>query len=67
MGNCLYAFWGWLRQDNSLATSEGTLHAVLVPDDVDVQYSMHGFFLVEKRGRNWIIKKYLSGTDLDGV
>jgi hypothetical protein len=62
MGNHLFTFWGRLRKDNSLSTSEGTLHNVLIPTDVDVLYVMSGFFLVEKRGRNWIIKKYLSET-----
>ena len=62
MGNRLYTFWGRLRRDNSLSTSEGTLHSILIPTDVDVMYTVSGFFLVEKRGRNWIVKKYLSET-----
>jgi len=62
MGNRLFTFWGRLRRDNSLSTSEGTLHNVLIPTDVDVLYTMSGFFLVEKRGKSWIIKKYLSET-----
>ena len=65
MGNRLYAFWGRLRKDNSLTTLEGTLHNVFIPTDVDVMYTVSGFFLVEKRGRNWIIKKFLSETILD--
>ncbi len=64
MDNHLYTFWGRLRKDNSLATSEGTLHNVLIPTDVEIMYTVSGFFLVEKRGRNWIIKKYLSETIL---
>jgi len=67
MRNRLYAFWGRLRKDNSLATSEGTLHNVLIPTDVDVMYTVSGFFLVEKRGRNWIIKRYLSETILNTI
>ena len=67
MGNHLYTFWGRLRKDNSLSTSEGTLHNVLIPTDVDVLYTMSGFFLVEKRGKSWIIKKYLSGTLINEI
>ena len=67
MENHLYAFWGRLRKDNSLATSEGTLHNVLIPTDVDVMYTVSGFFLVEKRGKSWIIKKYLSETILKSL
>ena len=67
MGNHLYAFWGRLRKDNSLSTSEGTLHNVLIPLDVDVLYTVSGFFLVEKRGKSWIIKKYLSGTFINEI
>ena len=64
MDNHLYTFWGRLRKDNSLSTSEGTLRNVLIPTDVDIMYTVSGFFLVEKRGKNWIIKKYLSETIL---
>ena len=67
MGNHLYTFWGRLRRDNSLSTSEGTLYNVLIPTDVDVLYTMSGFFLVEKRGKSWIIKKYLSGTLINEI
>ena len=67
MENRLYTFWGRLRRDNSLTTSEGTLHNVLIPTDVNVLYVMSGFFLVEKRGRNWIVKKYLSETLINKI
>ena len=67
MENHLYTFWGRLRKDNSLSTSEGTLHSVLIPTDVDVMYTISGFFLVEKRGKSWIVKKYLSETLINEI
>ena len=67
MENRLYTFWGRLRRNNSLSTSEGTLRNVLIPTDVDVLYVMSGFFLVEKRGKFWIIKKYLSETLINEI
>jgi len=67
MGNRLYTFWGRLRKDNSLSTSEGTLRNILIPTDVDILYTVSGFFLVEKRGKSWIIKKYLSETFINEI
>lgn len=67
MGNHLYTFWGRLRRDSSLSTSEGILRNVLIPTDVDVMYTVSGFFLVEKRGKNWILKKYLSETIINQI
>ena len=67
MGNHLYTFWGRLRRDSSLSTSEGILRNILIPTDVDVMYTVSGFFLVEKRGKNWILKKYLSETIISEI
>ena len=67
MGNRLYTFWGRLRKDNSLSTSEGILRNILIPTDVDILYTVSGFFLVEKRGKSWIIKKYLSETFINEI
>ena len=54
-------FWGRLRKDNSLVTSEGTLHEVF--HEEDIPYNVYGFFLVEKRRTKYIIKVFLRGKD----
>ena len=50
-----FVFWGRLRKDGSLTTSEGTFYHVIAPDDV--MRDMYSFFLVEKRGRDYLIRK----------
>lgn len=54
-------FWGRLRNDNSLVTSEGTLRNVL--HEEDVPHNVYGFFLVEKRKNKYIIQVFLRGKD----
>ena len=57
MGTFL-VFCGVLRRNNTLVTAEGSIHHIQVATD-GVLYSVHGFFLVEKRGRNHYIKKFV--------
>lgn len=54
-------FWGRLRKDDSLVTSEGTLRNVL--HEEDIPYNVYGFFLVEKRRTKYIIQLFLHGKD----
>ena len=58
--NGLFTFWGKLKSNKTLVTSEGTLHCVLHDDSIP--YNVYGFFLVEKRKKNYLIRKYLSET-----
>ena len=61
----LLTFWGKLKSNKTLVTSEGTLR--YVAHDDSVPYNNYGFFLVEKRGKSWIIKKYLSETFINEI
>lgn len=54
-------FWGRLRNDNSLVTSEGILRDVL--HEEDVPHNIYGYFLVEKRKNRYIILIFLRGKD----
>jgi hypothetical protein len=56
----LFTFWGKLKSNKTLVTSEGTLRYVVHDDSVP--YNNYGFFLVEKRKKNYLILKYLNET-----
>ena len=56
----LLTFWGKLGHNNVLITSEGSLRNVVHDDSVP--YNVYGFFLVEKRRKVHLIRKYLSET-----
>lgn len=56
----LLTFWGKLKSNKTLVTSEGTLHYMLYDDSVP--YNVYGFFLVEKRKKGYLVRKYLSET-----
>ena len=56
----LFTFWGKLKSNKTLVTSEGTLRYVIHDDSVP--YNNYGFFLVEKRKKNYLIRKYLNET-----
>lgn len=56
----LLTFWGKLKSNKTLVTSEGTLRYVLHDDSVP--YNNYGFFLVEKRRKGYLILKYLNET-----
>lgn len=56
----LLTFWGKLKKNKTLVTSEGTLHRMMY--DNSVPYDVYGFFLVEKRRKGYLILKYLSET-----
>ena len=56
----LFTFWGKLKSNKTLVTSEGTLRYVLHDDSVP--YNNYGFFLVEKRKKGYLILKYLNET-----
>jgi len=56
----LFTFWGKLRSNKTLVTSEGTLRYVMHDDSVP--YNNYGFFLVEKRRKGYLILKYLNET-----
>jgi hypothetical protein len=56
----LFTFWGKLKSNKTLVTSEGTLRYVIHDDSVP--YNNYGFFLVEKRRKGYLILKYLSET-----
>ena len=56
----LFTFWGKLKSNKTLVTSEGTLRYVV--HDESVPYNNYGFFLVEKRKKNYLILKYLNET-----
>lgn len=60
--NKLFTFWGKLKSNKTLVTSGSTLHYVLHDDSVP--YNVYGFFLVEKRGKNWLVLRFLSETIL---
>lgn len=64
-GDKLFTFWGKLKRNKTLVTSEGTLHYMLYEDSVP--YDVYGFFLVEKRGKNYLILKYLSETIVNKI
>ena len=57
----LLTFWGRLRKDNSLVTSEGTLREVIY-DPETVAPGMYGYFLVAKRRKRYQVLKFLSET-----
>ena len=57
----LLTFWGRLRKDNSLVTSEGTLREVIYDPEM-VAPGMYGYFLVARRSRKYQILKFLSET-----
>jgi hypothetical protein len=57
MGSKFMTFWGRLRKDNSLVTSEGTLRDVLHEDEIP--YNVYGFFLLEKRHNKYIVQVFL--------
>jgi len=61
----LFTFWGKLKKNHSLVTSEGTLHHVL--HEECIPHDVYGFFLVEKRKKNYLILKYLSETIIDTI
>jgi len=56
----LFTFWGKLKSNKTLVTSEGTLRYVIHDDSVP--YNNYGFFLVEKRRKVYLILKYLNET-----
>ena len=56
----LFTFWGKLKSNKTLVTSEGTLRYVVHDDSVP--YNNYGFFLVEKRRKGYLILKYLNET-----
>ena len=56
----LFTFWGKLKSNKTLVTSEGTLRYVIHDDSVP--YNNYGFFLVEKRRKGYLILKYLNET-----
>jgi hypothetical protein len=55
-----FTFWGKLKSNKTLVTSEGTLRYVIHDDSVP--YNNYGFFLVERRRKGYLILKYLSET-----
>ena len=55
-----FTFWGKLKSNKTLVTSEGTLRYVV--HDNSVPYNNYGFFLVEKRRKGYLILKYLNET-----
>ena len=57
----LLTFWGRLRKDNSLVTSEGTLREVIYDPEI-VAPGMYGYFLVTKRRKRYQVLKFLSET-----
>ena len=56
----LLTFWGKLKSNKTLVTSEGTFRYVIHDDSVP--YNNYGFFLVEKRRKGYLILKYLNET-----
>jgi len=56
----LLTFWGKLGRNNVLITSEGSLRNVMHDDSVP--HNVYGFFLVEKRRKGHLIRKFLSET-----
>lgn len=60
--NKLLTFWGKLKSNKTLVTSEGTLRCVLYDDSVP--HNVYGFFFVEKRKRNYLIRNFLSETKI---
>ena len=61
MSSELLTFWGKLRKDNSLVTSEGTLREVTYDPEM-VAPGMYGYFLVAKRRKKYQVLKFLSET-----
>lgn len=59
MSGRFFTFWGKLVR-NTLVTSEGSLHYVVYEDSV--LQNVYSFFLVEKRGRSWLVLRQLSET-----
>lgn len=59
----IMTFWGKLKKNNTLVTSEGTLHHVFYPDWIPLYE--YGFFLVEKRGNSYYVKRFLDETILN--
>ena len=57
----LFTFWGRLRKDNSLVTSEGTLREVTYDPEM-VAPGMYGYFLIMKRRKRYQVLKFLSET-----
>lgn len=57
MGSKFMTFWGRLRKDDSLVTSEGTLRDVL--HEEEIPYNVYGFFLLEKRHNKYIVQVFL--------
>lgn len=63
MNQPIMTFWGKLGKNNTLVTSEGTLHRVFYPDWIPL--NNYGFFLVEKRGNSYYVKRFLNETILE--
>lgn len=59
----LFTFWGKLKKNKSLVTSEGTLKGVLYESGIPTD--LYGYFLVEKRKKKYIILNYLDETKIN--